>query len=356
VTILSVVGARPQFIKLAVIARALAASGGARHVVVHTGQHHDANMSDVFFRELELPAPDHHLGVAGGPHGEMTGRMLERLELVLAREAPDWVLVFGDTNSTLAGALAAAKLGRRVAHVEAGLRSWNRAMPEEVNRVVTDHLSDLLFAPTPAAVRNLAAEGIAGGRVVVTGDVMFDAALHHARHGTVTAGTRTLLEALGEGFLLATVHRAQNTDDAARLRAILDGLADASAERPVVLPLHPRTRQALGGWRPPATLRVTEPVGHPDTLALLRACGGVLTDSGGLQKEAFFFARPCVVLREETEWVELVEGGFARLVGADRAAIAREARAFLGRPLADPPPLYGDGRAGEAIVTALRGR
>ncbi|MBI5169450.1 MAG: UDP-N-acetylglucosamine 2-epimerase (non-hydrolyzing) [Candidatus Eisenbacteria bacterium] len=352
--IVTVVGARPQFVKAAVLSRAFAARGGAiREVIVHTGQHHDPNMSDVFFEEMRLPKPDHHLGVAGGSHGEMTGRMLEKLERVLLEERPDWVLVYGDTNSTLAGALAAAKLQIRVAHVESGLRSYNRAMPEEVNRVMADHVSSLLFVPTPRAVENLREEGIAGDHVVPVGDVMFDAARHYAALATPSPAVRDWMAASGGGHLVATVHRAENTDDPARLAAILGALGDISATRPVVLPLHPRTRKAAGAWSPPATLHVVEPLGYLDTLCLLRASAGVLTDSGGLQKEAFFFGKPCLVLRSETEWVELVDGGHARLVGADRARIVSEAAAFLGRDLGEAPALYGDGRAGERIVEAL---
>lgn len=356
--IVTVVGARPQFVKAAVLSRAFAAhnavqSGAVREVIVHTGQHHDPNMSQVFFDEMRLPQPDHHLGVAGGSHGEMTGRMIEKLERVLQQESPDWVLIYGDTNSTLAGALAAAKLQIRVAHVESGLRSYNRAMPEEVNRVVADHVSSLLFAPTPRAIENLAREGITGDRVVPTGDVMFDAALHYSALATPSPAVRDWMAAAATGYLVATVHRAENTDDPARLTAILGALAAVSAHRPVFLPLHPRTRKCMGDWSPPATLHVVEPLGYLDTLCLLRGSSGVLTDSGGLQKEAFFFSKPCLVLREETEWVELVDGGYARLVGADRAVITSAAAEFLGRDIVGAPALYGDGQAGERIVEAL---
>jgi UDP-GlcNAc3NAcA epimerase len=349
--IVTVVGARPQFVKAAVLSRAFAARGGAiREVIVHTGQHHDPNMSDVFFEEMRLPKPDHHLGVAGGSHGEMTGHV--RSSSACCSRSADWVLVYGDTNSTLAGALAAAKLQIRVAHVESGLRSYNRAMPEEVNRVMADHVSSLLFVPTPRAVENLRAEGIAGEHVVPVGDVMFDAARHYAAYATPSAAVRDWMAAAGPGHLVATVHRAENTDDPARLAAILGALGDISATRPVVLPLHPRTRKAAGAWTPPATLHVVEPLGYLDTLCLLRASAGVLTDSGGLQKEAFYFGKPCLVLRSETEWVELVDGGHALLVGADRARIVSAAGEFLGRDLTETPALYGDGRAGERIVEA----
>ncbi|MFM7231903.1 MAG: non-hydrolyzing UDP-N-acetylglucosamine 2-epimerase [bacterium] len=352
--LLTVVGARPQFVKAAVLSRAIAAHGaGLTEVLVHTGQHHDTQMSDVFFHELGLPVPTHHLGVAGGTHGEMTARMLERLEPVLAAEAPDWVIVHGDTNSTLAGALAAAKLRLPLAHVEAGLRSFDRGMPEEVNRILTDHCSDLLFAPTVTAVENLRQEGLRGARVRLVGDVMHDSALWHGAHARPTPALAELLATLRDGFLVATVHRAGNTDDPARLAAILGALGDIAASRPVVLPLHPRTRTRLAGWTPPAGLHVIEPVGYLDMVAMLAACAGVLTDSGGLQKEAYFAGRRCLVLREATEWVELVDGGYARLVGADRERIVREAASFLQGGLDGVRDLYGDGRAGERIVAAL---
>lgn len=352
--LLTVVGARPQFVKAAVLSRAIAAHGSGLHeVLVHTGQHHDTQMSDVFFHELGLPAPLYHLGVSGGSHGEMTARMLERIEPVLAAESPDWVIVHGDTNSTLAGALAAAKLRLPLAHVEAGLRSFDRGMPEEVNRILTDHCSDLLFAPTVTAVENLRREGLRGARVRLVGDVMHDSALWHGTNARPTPPMAELLATLSEGFLIATVHRAGNTDDPTRLAAILGALGDIAAKRPVVLPLHPRTRTRLDGWTPPPGLHVIEPVGYLDMAVLLASCGGVLTDSGGLQKEAYFAGRPCLVLREATEWVELVDGGYARLVGADRARIVAEAEDFLRGGLAGARDLYGDGHAGERIVAAL---
>lgn len=359
--LLGVVGARPQFVKAAVVSRAIAAWNRVqgdvlREVLVHTGQHHDPNMSEVFFRELELTAPHHHLGVAGGNHGEMTGRMLERLEPVLAAEAPDWVIVYGDTNSTLAGALAAAKLRLRVAHVEAGLRSFDRGMPEEINRVVADHLSELLLAPTPAAVANLAREGISGERVLEVGDVMNDAMRFHGGKATPSEAVKRLLDRTGSDFWLATVHRAENTDDPTRLGAILDALGDLAEQRPVVLPLHPRTRGRLPGWRPRRGMHVIEPCGYLDMIVLLRSCRGVLTDSGGLQKEAYLLGRSCLVFRDETEWVELVEGGHVRLVGAERRRIVAAAAMLPGPAPDGPRELYGDGRAGERIVAALAER
>lgn len=312
-TILTVVGARPQFVKAAALSRAIAATGSLREVMVHTGQHHDVNMSDVFFDELEIPQPTHRLGIHGGSHGAMTGRMLEGLEALIQQERPGAVLVYGDTNSTLAGALAAAKLNVPVCHVEAGLRSFNRTMPEEVNRVLTDHMSELLLCPTYAAVQNLAREGIVDG-VHLTGDVMYDATLHAldvSRRRPRIAGTLGLQAG---GFALATIHRASNTDDATALRTVVEWLKAQAAVRPVVLPLHPRTRQAADRFGISLDgLTVIDPVGYVDMAGLLADCVEVYTDSGGLQKEAYFHRKPCVTLRDETEWVETIEAGWNRL-------------------------------------------
>lgn len=358
--ILTIVGARPQFVKAAVVSRAVAElerrrPGTLGEVIVHTGQHYDPNMSDVFFEEMRIPRPHHHLGIGGGPHGAMTGRMLEAVERVMQAEAPGWVLVYGDTNSTLAGALAAAKLHVPVAHVEAGLRSFNRRMPEEINRVLTDHVAEALYVPTRTGVENLAREGISGPKVLQVGDVMFDAALYYRELARASPRIAKLIEACPAGLYLATVHRAENTDDAARLGAIVSAMEAISARRPVVLPLHPRTRKLLAGWRPPAALHVVDPVGYFDMLSLLQACRGVLTDSGGVQKEAYFFGKPCLTLRDETEWVELVEGGHNRLVGADRDRIVEAAAAFLDRERPADASLYGDGHAGDRIAEHLAG-
>ncbi|GAA0600875.1 non-hydrolyzing UDP-N-acetylglucosamine 2-epimerase [Caenispirillum bisanense] len=342
IKVLTIVGARPQFIKAAAVSRAFAEAEGMTEVMVHTGQHFDPGMSDVFFRELGIPQPAHHLGVHGGGHGQMTGRMLEGLEAVMLAERPDWVLVYGDTNSTIAGALAAAKLLIPVAHVEAGLRSFNRAMPEEVNRVLTDHVSRLLFCPTTAAVANLAREGITGG-VHHVGDVMYDATLDAVRR----AGTESrILADLGlepGGFALATIHRAENTDTAAHLAEVLEYLRGRAAERPVVLPLHPRTRQAAERFGLGFDgLRTIAPVGYLDMAALLGGCAEVLTDSGGVQKEAYFHRKPCTTLRSETEWVETVDAGWNRLwKGPDYAP---------RRTITE----YGDGRAAQAILGLIR--
>ena len=311
--ILTIVGARPQFVKAATLSHAFRGMEGVREVLVHTGQHFDHAMSAAFFEELDIPAPVHSLGIAGGGHGAMTGRMLEAIEPLIEREAPGAVLVYGDTNSTLAGALAAAKLHVPVAHVEAGLRSGNRRMPEEINRILTDHASDLLLCPTRAAVANLATEGIERG-VHHVGDVMHDATLAARDRAEARSDVLERLELEPGGFALATVHRAENTDDPARLAELVAYLRDAGRERPVVLPLHPRTRGALErhGIATDGIL-VTDPVGYLDMQRLLAGAALVLTDSGGVQKEAYFHRTPCVTLREETEWTETIEAGWNRL-------------------------------------------
>lgn len=349
---MTVVGARPQFVKAAALSRELAGRAGVREVLVHTGQHHDENMSDVFFEEMGIPRPAHHLGIHGGSHGAMTGRMLEAIEAVLQQEQPDVMLVYGDTNSTLAGGLAAAKLHVPVAHVEAGLRSFNRRMPEEINRVLTDHLATWLFAPTVTATANLRQEGIPEDRIKLVGDVMQDAALHYSALSDERA---TVLERIGgDAFILATLHRAENTDDEARLRNIFAALSRISQSTRVVMPLHPRTRQKLASLNlvfPNITL--LDPVGYFDMLALLKGCSLVMTDSGGLQKEAYFFARPCITLRDETEWVELVTAGANVLVGADPDKIEAAVTAMSVRAVDFRGDLYGGGQAAARIADIL---
>jgi len=357
-TIVTVLGARPQFIKASVVSHALAREGGLREVLVHTGQHFDANMSDVFFDELGIAAPAHHLGIHGGPHGAMTGRMLAEVEQVLIDERPDAVLVYGDTNSTLAGALAAVKLHIPVAHVEAGLRSFNMAMPEEVNRIVADRLSRWLFTPTVAAAGHLTREGVAAERIVPVGDVMYDVALHH---GSRVAADGRVLGALGlspGGYLLATVHRAENTDDRLRLAAIVDALHEVAKALPVVWPVHPRTRHALEhDGRPVASpaLHLIDPVGYLDMVQLEKHAALIATDSGGVQKEAFFHRVPCVTLRHETEWVELIDARWNRLAPPTSAqALSAALLAAIGTRGDDIQP-YGDGDAAGRIVERLRG-
>ena len=336
-----VVGARPQFIKAAPVCRAFAAHPGISEAIVHTGQHFDPEMSETFFCELELPEPAYNLGIHGGGHGAMTGRMLEALEPILHAERPDAVLVYGDTNSTLAGALAASKLNIPVAHVEAGLRSFNRRMPEEINRVLADHLSTLLYCPTGTAVENLAREGIAGG-VENVGDVMYDAALHAAARARSDSG---ILERLGlsDGtFAVATIHRAENTDDHEALAQRLDYLRGEATRQAIVLPLHPRTRRAVERAKLSLDgLTDIPPCGYLDMHRLLQGATVVYTDSGGLQKEAYFHRTPCVTLRDETEWVETVACGWNRLwQGPDYRP---------RRPIAE----YGDGTAGRRIAAHL---
>ena len=359
--VLSIIGARPQFIKAAAVSRVLLRERGIREVLVHTGQHYDRNMSDVFFRELGVPKPDYNLGIGSGAHGAQTGRMLEAVERVIAKEKPDWVMVYGDTNSTLAGALAAAKARVAVAHVEAGLRSFNRAMPEETNRVVADHVSDLLFAPTQTAVVNLRHEGIERQKIVQTGDVMYDAALYYAEKAERTSRLLQTLVLDGKDYVLATIHRAENTDNPRRLRAVFDALYRLSKEVAVVVPIHPRTRKALSrcGWRGGSGLRFIDPVGYLDMVVLERHARLIATDSGGVQKEAFFYRVPCATLRTETEWKELVNSGWNRLVPPFTAAdIYRKLRRMLTsfrRPRASTS-FYGAGDAARRIALALRSR
>jgi len=356
---ITVVGARPQFVKAAVLSRLIRQQRTFEEVLVHTGQHYDDNMSAVFFNELEIRWPDYHLGIGSGPHGQQTGRMLEAIEKVLQEVRPDLVLVYGDTNSTLAGSLAAAKLHVPIAHVEAGLRSFNRRMPEEINRLVTDQLSRWLFAPTEAAIHNLHREGFAQENLFLVGDVMYDATLHSAR-----AAANQLLDKLGletKGYVLATIHRAENTDDPQRLGNILEAFREVAASVPLVLPLHPRTRAILQkgpGWQQLThDLRLLDPVGYLDMISLEKNAAVIVTDSGGVQKEAFFHRVPCITLRDETEWIELVELGWNRLVPPScPAAIVSAVNQALHNGIcpAAPAELYGGGRAGQRILEILQ--
>jgi UDP-N-acetylglucosamine 2-epimerase len=348
VKVVTVVGARPQFIKAAPVSDALA-QRGVHEVMVHTGQHYDPSMSEVFFEELAIPPPAYNLGVGSGSHAAQTARMLEGIEQVLVEERPCWVVVYGDTNSTLAGALAAAKLNLSVAHVEAGLRSFDRSMPEEVNRVLVDHLSDLCLAPTPVAIGNLRNEGRAAAAALV-GDVMVDALRRVSSAGRdLPEPARKARDEAGE-YLLATLHRAATTDDPVRLRRAV--LLLGSMPLPVVLPLHPRTKAALAreGVVLPPTIHVCKPFGYGDMVAATAAARAVVTDSGGLQKEAFLLGTPCVTLRDTTEWVETVEAGWNTLVDLDvDAAVAAVKRPVTSRQ----PQLYGDGRAAVRITDLL---
>ncbi|SHK16349.1 non-hydrolyzing UDP-N-acetylglucosamine 2-epimerase [Rhodothermus profundi] len=348
----SIVGARPQFIKAAMVSRALV-DAGIEEVLIHTGQHYDDNLNRIFFEELRLPPPQIHLGVGSGTHAEQTGLMMIRLEAALRnmKPAPDWVLIYGDTNSTLVGALVASKLKLPLAHVEAGLRSFNRTMPEEINRVVADHLSQLLFAPTPTAVENLRREGITRG-VHLTGDVMQEAVWCYARRAQQQVPLTHLTGHAPGQYYLATVHRAENTDNPVRLQGIFEGLG--RLELPVILPLHPRTRARLdGSIRIPANVELRKPVGYLAMLTLVQHARAVLTDSGGLQKEAVWLGVPCITLRDETEWIETLEGGWNQLVGADPERIAAAAHR---QPTGPAPTLKNGAEApSQHIVRLLQG-
>jgi UDP-GlcNAc3NAcA epimerase len=354
----TIVGARPQFIKAAMLSRALR-SLGIEEVLIHTGQHYDDNMSNVFFDELEIPAPSFNLAVGSGPHGAQTGRMLEAIEAALLAARPDMAVVYGDTNTTLAGALAAAKLHVPLAHVEAGLRSFDRRMPEEVNRVLTDHASDLLFAPTKTAVDNLLREGIADAKIRVSGDVMYDAALHY---GAKAERQSLALEKLGlkrGSFVLVTVHRAENTDEAERMETLCSALTQIARAIPIVMPIHPRTQMALSTKgildSLAGAVRLIDPAGYLDMMMLEKNARLIVTDSGGVQKEAFFYRVPCVTLRDRTEWVELVELGWNRLVPltSPEGVVAAVRDALEWRPRACQNP-FGNGRAAESIALALQ--
>lgn len=339
--ILTVVGARPQFIKAAPVSHALAAKD-IREILVHTGQHFDADMSDIFFDELNIPAPAHNLDINSVGHGAMTGRMLEKLEAVMLHEKPDMVLVYGDTNSTMAGALAAVKLHIPVAHVEAGLRSFNRKMPEEINRVVTDHVSALLFCPTRTAIDNLANEGVTDG-VHATGDVMYDTTLAAIERA---AKRSTILETLGvapKTYAVSTIHRAENTDDPERLARVFAWLGEAARQTPILMPLHPRTRKLVADRLTiPQGITLLGPLGYLDMTQLVHHSTGVFTDSGGLQKEAYFHGVPCVTLRDETEWVETIDAGWNRLWTTEAFATPRS-----------KIEAYGEGRASQRIVELI---
>lgn len=348
--IATIVGARPQFIKAASVSSKLRKKQALSEIIIHTGQHYDESMSGVFFSELDIPEPDYNLGIGGGSHGQNTGRMIERIESVLLEERPDWLLVYGDTDSTLAGAVAACKLNIPIAHVEAGLRSFNRKMPEEMNRILTDHASTHLFAPTRAAATQLAKEGISSERVTYSGDVMFDTALHFREIAQKKSTILSSLKLERKNYVLATIHRKENTDDSARLPGIVAGLAQCRQQ--VILPLHPRTRKKLDDFRIdiPSIITVIEPVGYLDMVRLEEGASVIATDSGGVQKEAFFHGVPCVTLRDETEWTELVELGANHLAGANPQQICALIKASIGVSIQDVSP-YGDGHASDVIAT-----
>ena len=354
----TIVGARPQFIKAATVSRILDTTPGIQDLIVHTGQHYDANMSSQFFEELQIPQPAYHLDIGSGTHGHQTGQMLAAIEDVLLTEKPDWVLVYGDTNSTLAGALAAAKLHIPIAHVEAGLRSFNRKMPEEINRITTDHLSTLLFAPTDNGSQQLLKEGIDLDKILNVGDVMYDATLFYNERN---ANRHTMVDALNlkaQPYALATIHRAENTDSESRLRHICNALIELSKTMKVVLPMHPRTRAVMLKTGEFATfarqINIIEPVGYLDMLALERDASLIVTDSGGVQKEAYFNQVPCITLRDETEWVELVTAGWNQLCSPDKPfSLPGLMAQTQSRVSQSQTKLYGNGDAAQKIVQIL---
>lgn len=355
--ILTIVGARPQFIKASVVSHAIAQTLELSAVMVHTGQHFDANMSDVFFAELGMAKPAYSLNIHGGTHGAMTGRMLEAAEQVLLQETPDAVLVYGDTNSTLAGALAAVKLHIPVAHVEAGLRSFNMHMPEEINRTLTDRISRWLFTPTAGATEQLRREGFAPQQIITVGDVMFDVALQHGNRVQAGGGLMARLGLAEKTYVLATIHRAENTDHPERLSAIVEALRTTAQHIPVVWPLHPRTRAVLQGCgqleRLERHVKLIDPIGYLDMVQLEKYAAVIATDSGGVQKEAFFHQVPCVTLRDETEWVELVVSGWNRLAPPlSPQAVSNAVLQAVGTHGADIRP-YGEGDAAQRIVQRL---
>jgi UDP-GlcNAc3NAcA epimerase len=351
IKILTILGARPQFIKAGSVSREIAKHKEIEEIIVHTGQHYDANMSDIFFDEMQIPKPNYFLGIGGKSHGAMTGQMMEKIEEVAIKEKPDWIMVYGDTNSTLAGALVASKLHVKLAHVEAGLRSFNMKMPEEVNRILTDRISNILFCPTDAAVKNLKNEGFDSFtcKVVKSGDVMQDGALFYKN-----LAIKPSLH-VKDDFILCTIHRAENTDDEIRLKSIFEALNEIAQEKQVILPLHPRTKNILNNLKLNIqNLTLIEPVGYLEMVWLIDNCDFVMTDSGGLQKEAYFFEKQCITLRDETEWVELTECGANTLVGAEKEKILE---AYKNNSKFNTQnstlDLYGGGKASENIIKEL---
>lgn len=351
--IVTVLGARPQFVKAATVSRVLQ-EHNVPEVIVHTGQHYDSNMSDIFFEEMSIPKPNYFLNISGLSHGAMTGQMIEKIEGVLKDEKPDFVLVYGDTNSTLAGALAASKLHIPIAHVEAGLRSFNMRMPEEINRILTDRISKKLYCPTSTAIENLQREGFdfINCEVLLTGDVMYDAALFYSERAETYHTLKTYGFTSGNYFL-ATIHRAENTDQPENLKSIVEALNELHEQCTVVLPLHPRTRKIIQEQNLKVRFQLIDPVGYFDMLNLIKGSQLVLTDSGGLQKEAYFFQKFCVTMRDQTEWVELIKGGFNVLTGADKIKIYEAVQEFQQRKFDSKADLYGDGNSARTIVNDL---
>jgi len=354
--VFTIVGARPQFIKAAVVSSAFT-DHSIDEYLIHSGQHFDENMSKVFFNEMKIKEPDAYLGISGGSHGSMTGQMLIKIEELIIQDKPDWVLVYGDTNSTLAGALAASKLKIPCAHVEAGLRSDNRRMPEEINRILTDHASDLLFAPTETAKYRLLSEGIPKDKIIRTGDVMLDAAIHYGKIAELQSDIINNLSLADAKYALCTLHRAENVDDPKTLAWIVEGLSELSNNIGVVLPLHPRTRIRLNDFslfeKLNSKIKIIDPLGFLDILALQKSASVIVTDSGGMQKEAFFQKKPCVTVRTETEWIELLSGGHNRLAIPLKDSISSKVDDALATSLDWSIHLYGDGNSSKTIADAL---
>ena len=351
--ILTIVGARPQFVKAAALSRALKKDPTIEEIIVHTGQHFDKNMSDIFFKEMEIPKPKYNLDINSVSHGAMTGRMLEKIEELIVLEKPSLILVYGDTNSTLAGALAAKKLHIKVAHIEAGLRSFNIKMPEEINRILTDRISDYLFCPTENAITNLTNEGYSDEefKIIKCGDVMQDAAYYYAKS---SAKKSTIISKLNVSkFILCTLHRAENTDDPNRLKSIISALNKINKETPIILPLHPRTKNKILDLNIELNFKTIDPVGYFDMIELLKKCALVITDSGGLQKEAYFFKKNCVTMRDQTEWIELLENKVNLLVGANENKIINGVNEMLSRNSNFEIDLYGNGKACDIIAEEL---
>lgn len=348
--ILTILGARPQFIKAGALSREFAKHNQIEEIIIHTGQHFDYNMSDVFFNEMEIPKPKYNLNINSLTHGAMTGRMIEEIEQILFKESPDLLLVYGDTNSTLAGAIAAKKIHVPVAHVEAGLRSFNMKMPEEINRILTDRISDFLFCPTEKAYENLMNEGFdkIDNKVLNVGDVMNDAVLFYSKSSLVEKN-----ENLKTDYILCTIHRQENTDDIQRLSSIVDAVNEINKDVKVVIPLHPRTRKKLNDFNIKIDAEIIEPVGYINMLNLIKNSRLVLTDSGGIQKEAYILKKYCLTLRDETEWVELIESGVNVLVGADKTKIVKAVGDKLHTNFSNELNLYGGGTASKKIVDYL---
>ena len=352
--IVTILGARPQFIKASMVSKEIAQYRDIKEVIIHTGQHFHENMSNIFFKEMEIPEPKYNLEINTLPHGAMTGRMLEEIEKTLQKEQPDWVIVYGDTNSTLAGALSAVKMHIPVAHVEAGLRSFNRKMPEEINRVLTDHLCDICFAPTTTAIDNLRMEGISEKKTRLVGDVMFDATLYYGSAANQDLKFLKKLDLHNGSYVLATIHRPENTDHPERLKSIVEALNQINSSNTVVLPIHPRTRSKFLQQKIKTDFIIMDPVGYLQMLTLIKNSRIVLTDSGGLQKEAYFLKKCCVTIRNETEWVELVEHGNNVLAGSDKAMIIDSFEKMLEVNADFSQKLYGDGNTSKLIIENLK--